>query len=249
MAIERLGLGTEKAAALIEERFPGARVARLDRDTAQGRGIERVLERVRSRAVDVVVGTQMITKGHDFPGVTLVGVLLADQSMGFPDFRAAERTFQLLEQVAGRAGRGERPGRVVIQTFVPGHSAIARAQDHDYARFFEAERAERAELGYPPFTRLGVVRVDGPGGEAVRGAAELAARAVQGVAQALAEGSIRLLGPSEAPLARLRGRTRWQLMVKAADVRALHAALGAALAVDAPGEVRVTVDVDPVSVL
>ena len=248
-AVERLGLGTEKVAAIVAERFPGARVVRLDRDTAQGRGISRVLEQIRSGEADLVVGTQMITKGHDFPGVTLVGVLLADQSMNFPDFRAAERTFQLLAQVAGRAGRGERPGRVIIQTFVPGHTAVVCAEQHDYTRFFAAERAERAGLGYPPFGRLAMVRLDGDDEAAVRGAAEGVATVLQRAAAVLGEGAeIAIRGPAEAPIARLRGRTRWQLLVKSPDVKALRQLLLAVQSAQTR-EVRVTVDVDPVSML
>ncbi|HEX2571738.1 MAG TPA: primosomal protein N' [Polyangia bacterium] len=248
-AVERLGLGTEKVAAIVAERFPGARVVRLDRDTAQGRGIGRVLEQIRSGEADLVVGTQMITKGHDFPGVTLVGVLLADQSMNFPDFRAAERTFQLLAQVAGRAGRGERPGRVVIQTFVPGHAAVVCAEQHDYVRFFTAERDERAGLGYPPFGRLAMVRLDGDDEAAVRSAAEGVAAVLQRAAAVLGEGAeVAIRGPAEAPIARLRGRTRWQLLVRSPDVKALRQLL-LAVQPSQTRDVRVTVDVDPVSML
>src|SRR5204863_2834747 len=125
-----------------------------------GRGAERLLKQVHDGEIDILVGTQMVTKGHDFEKVTLVGVLHPDMGMGLPDFRAAERTFQLLEQVAGRAGRGERPGRVILQTYSPSHPAVARAQDHDYLAFFEAERAARQELGFPPFARLAALRID-----------------------------------------------------------------------------------------
>ncbi|MGN6104520.1 MAG: replication restart helicase PriA, partial [Kofleriaceae bacterium] len=145
-AIERKGLGTEKVAEAVAEAFPAARVARLDRDVASGAKIEAVLARVARREIDILVGTQMVTKGHDFPGVTLVGVLCADTGLNIPDFRASERTFQLLAQVAGRAGRGERPGRVLIQTYRPTAPAVVAAAAHDYAQFFDAELAERAEL-------------------------------------------------------------------------------------------------------
>src|SRR5262249_8109312 len=151
-AIRRFGAGTERVEAALRERFPTARIARLDRDTAGasgGRGLGRVLTQVARREVDILVGTQMVTKGHDFPGLTLVGVLLADGALSLPAFRAAERTFQLLPQVAGRAGRGDRPGRVIVQTYAPEHHAVACARGHDYAGFFAAESAVRAELAYP----------------------------------------------------------------------------------------------------
>jgi primosomal protein N' (replication factor Y) len=225
-------------------------VARLDRDSARGAGLERILDGLRGRTIDLVVGTQMITKGHDFPGVTLVGVVLADHAMGLPDFRASERTFQLLEQVAGRAGRGERPGRVMIQTYNPNHPSVQRAIDHDYRRFFDEERAAREEVGYPPFVRLALVRIDGADGLLVRGAAEeLAARARAVAGQAPPEAGIAFAGPSEAPLARLKGRARWQLLVKAATPRALRAVLRAALPAKLPRGVRVAADVDPVSMM
>jgi len=248
--VERLGLGTERVEAQLRRRFPSARVARLDRDTAHGRGLERILDGVRAREIDLLVGTQMIAKGHDFPGVTLVGVLLADQGMGLPDFRATERSFQLLEQVAGRAGRGERPGRVVIQTFQPRHPAVLRAADHDYARFFDDERAEREAGNYPPLSRAALLRVDGEDPLAVRRAAEAAAAAARAAAaQAPVEARVEVLGPSEAPISRLKGRTRWQLFVKAATPRALRVVLRAALAIEPPGEVRLSADVDPMSTL
>ncbi len=136
-------------------------MGRLDRDTTEGDGLFRILEALQSGALDVVVGTQMITKGHDFPSVTLVGVVLADHGMGLPDFRASERTFQLLAQVAGRAGRGGRAGQVLVQTYRPDHIAIDCARTHDYARFAETELGHRRELGYPPVSRMACIRFDG----------------------------------------------------------------------------------------
>ena len=144
----------------MRERFPDARVGRLDRDTRGGgaAGSTRMLDRMRAGEIDILVGTQMVTKGHDFPGVTLVGVLLPTRRMRLPDFRAAERTFQLLEQVAGRAGRGERPGRVIVQTYQPDHPAVAAVATHDYDGFARGELAAREETGYPPFARMIVLR-------------------------------------------------------------------------------------------
>ncbi len=248
-AIEQFGMGTERLEQRVVERFPHARVARLDRDSAYGRGLERVLDGLRVGEIDLVVGTQMIAKGHDFPRVTLVGVVLADQGMGLPDFRATERTFQLLEQVAGRAGRGERPGRVLIQTYNPEHLGVLCARAHDYLRFFESERAAREELNYPPFCRLGIVRFDGPDGGAVRHAATEVALRLRGLAaRAPIEAAISVVGPAEAPLARLKGRTRWQILVKASQPTPLRTMLLAARTKSLRG-VRILLDVDPVSMM
>jgi primosomal protein N' (replication factor Y) len=246
--LEQLGIGTERAESIIREYLPLARVARLDRDTAgvgSTAGLERLLAKVHRREIDVLVGTQMVTKGHDFAGVTLVGVLLPDQGMNLPDFRAAERTFQLLEQVAGRAGRAERPGRVLIQTYSPEHPAVAALPSHDYDGFVRGELARRQEAGYPPFARLVALRLEGADPAAVE-------RAATAVAQRALEASgnqVRVRGPAEAPIALLRGQTRWQVWLSSLDRTALAAcARQAGLAV-VPAGVRVAIDVDPHSVL
>jgi primosomal protein N' (replication factor Y) len=192
----------------------------------------------------------MVTKGHDFPGVTLVGVVLADGSMHFPDFRSGERTFQLLEQVAGRAGRGERPGRVLIQTFVPGHEAVTCARDHDYARFFAVEREARLDGGYPPFGRLALLRVDGTDeAEVIRVAGQLGEALEAAARGAPEEAGVRVLGPAEAPIGRLRGRTRWQLLVRVDAPQRLHALLSIVARVPLSPSVRASIDVDPMSTL
>ena len=154
------GAGTERIESLLKAAFPEARIARLDRDVAAGLKSEGVLDRMRRREIDILVGTQMVTKGHDLPSVTLVGVLNADAALSIPDFQASERTFQLLVQVAGRAGRGDVPGHVIVQTRNPAHPAIAMAVSHDVAGFVEKELADRRELGYPPFSRIALVRID-----------------------------------------------------------------------------------------
>jgi primosomal protein N' (replication factor Y) len=249
-AVEQLGYGTEQLEAMLAQKFPAARVARLDRDTAAGDGLRRMLDEFRARTIDILVGTQMVTKGHDFPGVTLVGVVLADQGLNLPDFRAMERTFQLLEQVAGRAGRGERPGRVILQTFRPTAEAITCARDHDYERFADVELRSRLEPTYPPHTRMACVRVDGADPLLVRDAATRAAAAAAALAErAPPEARATVLGPAEAPLSRLKGRTRWQLFTQATQPSVVRALARAAAEVGAPSGVRFSVDVDPISML
>ena len=248
ISIERKGLGTERVAAALVEAFPKARVARLDRDVASGAKIEVVLGRVARREVDILIGTQMVTKGHDFPGVTLVGVLCADTGLDLPDFRASERTFQLLAQVAGRAGRGDRIGRVLIQTYRPGAPAVVAASQHDYAQFFAAEYAERKELGYPPHGRLIAVRIEGKDGHQVAGAAAELGRVAQAAAAELG-GIVEVLGPAPAPLERLRGRTRWQILLRSADRHALRKVARSLPLGDPSKDPRATLDVDPVSTL
>jgi primosomal protein N' (replication factor Y) len=248
--IERKGLGTEKVADAVAAAFPAARVARLDRDVATGAKIEAVLARVARREVDVLVGTQMVTKGHDFPGVTLVGVLCADTGLNLPDFRASERTFQLLAQVAGRAGRGDRPGRVMIQTYRPGSPAVVAAAAHDYASFFAAESAARAELGYPPHGRLIAVRVDGADANEVAGAAQrLAQLATAAARRPEIGGQVEVRGPVPAPIERLRNRTRWQVWLRSADRHALRRVARSLVSAELTGAVRVGLDVDPISAM
>jgi primosomal protein N' (replication factor Y) len=250
-AIERKGLGTEKIADSVATEFPAARVARLDRDVATGSKIEAVLARVARREVDILVGTQMVTKGHDFPGVTLVGVLCADTGLDLPDFRASERTFQLLAQVAGRAGRGDRPGHVIVQTYRPEAPAVVAAAAHDYERFFTAESAARAELGYPPHGRLIAVRVDGADPHAVAGAALRLAQVATQIAKTIAaDGAgpvVEIRGPVAAPLERLRGRTRWQVWLRSGDRHALRRVARGMITAEIAGKVRVGLDVDPLS--
>jgi primosomal protein N' (replication factor Y) len=246
--LERLGAGTERVESLVREHLPDARVARLDRDSAGGpggAGLEQVLGRVHRREIDVLVGTQMVTKGHDFEGVTLVGALLPDQGMHMPDFRAAERTFQLLEQVAGRAGRGERPGRVIVQTFTPDHPAMLALPAHDYEGFVRGELGRRKEAAYPPFARLIALRLEGQDGAEVR----RSATAVADRALAVAPPSVRVRGPAEAPIAFLRGQTRWQVWLAGTDRAALAATARSASAVALGAGVRLVIDVDPQSVL
>jgi len=248
--LERAGVGTEQVESVVRERFPDARVARLDRDTAGSdkpqRVLESVLERMRAREIDILIGTQMVTKGHDFPGVTLVGVLRPDHMMDLPDFRATERTFQLLEQVAGRAGRGDRPGRVIIQTRDPEHVAVEAARTHDYQSFVQAELADRQQTGWPPHVRLIVLRIDARDEPRAREAALVAAQAARRVGGA----AVHVRNPAPAPLTMLRGRFRWQVWLSSRDRNVVaDAARAAASEVRATGDLRLVVDVDPQSTL
>ena len=243
--LERIGFGTERIESEIVETFPSARVARLDRDTVRRRGAETaILSRFARREIDVLVGTQMIAKGHDFPAVTLVGVISADVGLGMADFRAAERTFQLLTQVAGRAGRGDIRGEAFIQTFYPDHYSIGFACRQAYEPFYEAEMHFRQSMHYPPVVAMinALVRARRPD-QAMRDAAELA----NGLRAK--EGRFEVLGPAPAPLARLRGEHRAQIFLKGRHRPAMREALQAVLTCHPKLERRVTIDVDPLTVL
>ncbi len=241
--------GTERIEQEVGAYFPSARVGRLDRDTTSSRGAQRrILEAWETGALDILIGTQMVAKGHDVHAVTLVGVLLADVALNLPDFRAAERAFQLLTQVAGRAGRGALAGRVLIQTYRPEHHSLLAATTHDYAAFAPRELALRKELGYPPFSRLVVLRFEGVDAERTeRAALELARHA-----RAL-DGSVAIRGPAPAPLERIRNRYRWQLLLTSRSVQALHRSVRHLLTTwrttRGARATRLVVDVDPVSML
>jgi primosomal protein N' (replication factor Y) len=243
--IELGGTGTERIEDALARAFPNARVGRLDRDVAPGAKSEGVLARMRSGAIDILVGTQMVTKGHDLPRVTLVGVLDADAALSMPDFRAAERTFQLLVQVAGRSGRGDTPGKVMIQTRNPEHPAVRHAARHDVAGFLERELGDRAELGYPPCAKLALVRVDAVEESRARGEADRLVRLVRAAAPA----GTRVLGPAPAPLARLRNRYRFHFLVRARERAAVRAALAPVVHAAVDRQLHVVVDVDPMSML
>lgn len=241
--IKPVGAGTEKVEEAVKELFPEARVARLDRDVAQKKGMmESVLASFRSGDLDILVGTQMIAKGLDFPRVTLVGVIVADTSLNIPDFRASERTFQLLSQVAGRAGRGKIAGNVVIQTFNPMHISVMTAQTHDYIAFYEAVKTERRTAKYPPFVRLANVVLSGESLAEVKQAASEAADALQEV-----EGAV-VLGPTSCPLERLQNKWRHHVLVKLPPETSLGP-VGDALKGLKWKNVAMTVDVDPYSLM
>lgn len=244
--LRQLGAGTQRVEAELEALLPGWPVVRMDADTTRGKGAhERQLAAFEALESGVLLGTQMIAKGLDYPDVTLVGVILADTTLNLPDFRAAERTYQLLEQVSGRAGRADKHGEVIVQTYWPDHAAVRAAAAHEPALFYDEETPARRELGYPPFGRLANLLVWGPDEAAVRGCA-------QQLTQALG-GSVpehwTVLGPSPAPLARLKGVWRWHVLLKAERGADLSATLKEALALKRPSGVSVTVDVDPVDLL
>ena len=239
------GWGTERVEQELRRALPQARPTRMDRDTTTRKGAHlRIVEDFRRAEADVLVGTQMVTKGFHFPGVTLVGVLCADVALNLPDFRAGERAFQLLAQVSGRCGRGDRPGRVIIQTYAPDHYAIAAARSQDYEAFFERELEARREHGYPPFSHLCNVVVSAGSEAAARAWAETLAQrcADRGVQD------VTVMGPAPAPLARLRGRSRWHLLLKAAGAEHIRRVLLSSLeGARPPRGVTVVVDMDPVS--
>jgi primosomal protein N' (replication factor Y) len=244
------GSGTQQLERLVAERFPAARLARMDLDTTGGRWAHhRILDRVGRGEVDILLGTQMIAKGIDFPGVTLVGVVDADLALHLPDFRAAERTFQLVAQVAGRAGRGPAGGRVLVQTRQPDHPALQHAARHDTVTFLDQELAARSAPAYPPCTALARTVASGEDRDTVhRRLAEFA----EWCERAIARSGLRLvvLGPAPCPVERIRGQWRAHLLIKGDDrdlgrwVRTVGPRLGARHDV-----VRLSVDRDPVSLL
>lgn len=241
------GLGTEKLAEEIGIRVPNRKFERMDSDTMAKPGSHaRVLDAFRDGEIDILLGTQMIAKGLDFPNVTLVGVVNADVGLHRPDFRAAERTFQLLAQVAGRAGRGPKGGKVLIQTFTPEHPAIALAATHDFERFAELELAQREPHGYPPFQRLARVIIRSRDAEAAQQFADRLAGAFRVTQDRRGQSGVRLLGPAEAPVFRLNGFSRFHFQLQSPSSAQLHEVLREALAsVRAPHEVDCQVDIDP----
>ncbi|TWI70311.1 replication restart DNA helicase PriA [Desulfobotulus alkaliphilus] len=240
-----LGMGTEKVEAAARYLFPEARILRMDQDTTAKKGqLIRMLRQIRSREVDILVGTQMVAKGHDFPGITLVGILNADLGLSFPDFRASERNFQTLAQVAGRAGRGDLSGRVILQTFNPDHYSIQTACSQDSEAFFREEIGTRRMLGYPPFSRMIQIRISGEKEEKVQEAAAKAADR----AKAASSGRVRILGPAQSPIARMAGQFRHQILLMGTDSLCLNESAEAAVSVKVSG-VRVLMDVDPYAML
>ena len=239
------GAGTQKLEAEITKLFPDSRICRMDSDTTKAKGaLEKILQKLWQREIDILVGTQMITKGHDFPFITLVGVISADTSLNMPDFRAGERTFQQLTQVAGRGGRGAAPGRVIIQTFNPQHYALKHARNHDYKSFYEEEIAFRKDLKYPPFGRIINLRMSATNKETLLEQAKLLGKMAKKLS-AQSGNKVEIMGPTESPLAKIKGRFRFQMLLKSDNAQALHQLARELLQKMEKGTVKVTIDVDP----
>jgi primosomal protein N' (replication factor Y) len=245
------GFGTERLLDALAALLPSARIGRMDSDTSGRRGARTAMIDALARGeLDILVGTQMITKGFDLPGVTLVGVVLADLGLNMPDFRSAERTFQLLTQVAGRAGRGERPGRVLIQTYAPHHYSIRAVRDQDYARFMRRELDLRRELMYPPFARMALIRIEGEDSARV---GSIAGKVASALAHLAKPDMMRVLGPAPAPIERIKQRYRWQVVLKSTGLNEMRAAIASMRSQVTPyadrEKVRIGIDIDPVNML
>jgi primosomal protein N' (replication factor Y) len=245
------GVGTQRVANELTRLFAGIRVLRLDTDATRRRGaLEQALETFRHGEADVLLGTQMVAKGLDFPNVTLVGVVNADLGLALPDFRSPERTFQLLTQVAGRSGRGRRPGHVIFQTNRPQHYALTAAAEQEYESFYRQEMAARTDPPYPPHCRLVNLLFDGRHEDRVVAEAERTASFLEKRIEV--EGApVELMGPAPQPFSRLKGKHRWHITLRGRSHKSLHLLAGAALEKVGDGHesVRVGIDVDPVSLL
>ena len=247
------GIGTQRVEEELHSLFPKSRVLRMDLDTTRRRGAhDRLLRMFGNREADILLGTQMVAKGLDFPHVTLVGVISADTQMLLPDFRSAERTFQLLTQVAGRAGRSVLQGEVIIQTYQGNHYALRHVAAHNYAGFYEEETAQRRDLSYPPYSRLVLLESSGEREERVREAAERLCSLLR-----RRNGFFSILGPAPAVLPRLRKQWRWHAIIKnskemdpsGARLRDVLREVLSALQKSPAAGVRLTVDVDPVGII
>src|SRR3984893_15144479 len=235
---------------MIRELFPALRIARIDRDTTARRSVfEKSLFDFSEGKLDMLVGTQMLAKGHDFPNVTLVGVVSVDAGLQLPDFRAAERTFQLITQVAGRAGRGERTGRVLVQTYHPHHYALRHACAQDYAGFYDEEIRYRQNHSYPPFVALASLLVHGPDLARIR---DTALELRKELDSANSDRACRVLGPAPAPLARLKGEHRIHLLVKSKNRRQLRKLVDTAISgviAQRHNPRTINVEIDPISIM
>jgi len=248
--LKPLGTGTQKIEEEVARLVPGSRISRMDSDSVRGReAYERVLGRVDRGEVDILLGTQMVAKGHDFPAVTLVGVVDADVGLNLPDFRAGEKTFQLITQAAGRAGRGDMAGEVIIQTMNPGHYALRHSRTHDYESFYDEEIRLRTDLGYPPVRRM--VKIEVKSGSE-RSALEAALAARDRIRSLRPGKDTALLGPAPSPIARVRGKFRYQMLLLSPareTLRQLATAARSVVEEQFGRTVQVSVDVDPVNLM
>ncbi len=252
--IKLLGMGTEKIEEAVQSLFPEAAVARMDRDTAAPKGaLLKMLKELRNRTTDILIGTQMVAKGHDFPYITLVGIICADMSFNFPDFRSSERMFQLLLQVSGRAGRGESPGQVILQTYNPEHFIIAAATRQDYASFYEKEIQFREKLKYPPFSRLIQIKLFGKDAEKTREHALKLGELCRGLKKSRGWHPVEILGPIESYLPKIARYYRWQLLLKSTRTTPLRRMARELITTHGKDihhpQVTVAFDVDPVFML
>jgi primosomal protein N' (replication factor Y) len=241
-------MGTEKVESAIQKAFPKARVQRMDSDMMTRKTLYReILGAFRVGKIDILVGTQMIAKGLHFPNVTLVGIIYADMALHLPDFRAGERTFQLLVQVAGRAGRGDVEGEVVVQSFTPFHAAVQYARQHDFIGFYEQEIEFRQELNYPPATRMVCVTVRSRQEDKAKFVAEVLAKEIK---KLTANRKVLMGAATPAPLARVQNQYRYQVVLRSAQILPLVEALSKVMtATKMPDGVTASVDVDPISLL
>jgi len=253
--LDSMGWGTERLESELHELFPTARIARMDRDTTARRGAtHEILRDMHRGKTDILIGTQMIVKGYHLPGVTLVGVVCADQALSMPDYRAAERTFQLLTQVAGRSGRGELPGEVIIQTYNPDHYSVTCAARHDYRTFYDMESRFRRDLKYPPFAKLINIRCEGTNGREVEALAHQIGAYCRKICQTGPDaGTIEVLGPAKAPWEKMKGRYRYQMLLKGPGSQALKTCAASAIQEHAEimkqSGVKVIVDIDPIMLM
>ncbi len=250
--IKLLGMGTEKVESAVSKLFPTARVARLDKDTTTQKGtLVKILKKIKNQKIDIIVGTQMIAKGHDFSNITLVGIICADLSLSMPDFRAGERTFQVLAQVAGRSGRGDSPGQVILQTYAPQHFSIQAAKAQDFKLFYKQEIGFRQKLNYPPFTRMVQLKISGPDRKKTAGQAIQLGELCTYLQTSRSEfkNDIIIMGPLEAPITKIANQYRWQILLKSKQIATLHLFIHRILygksSITPNRQVNIKVDVDP----
>jgi len=251
--LKQRGLGTQQVERLLCERFPAARIARMDFDTTSGKWAHtRILDRVGAGEVDILLGTQMIAKGLDFPNVTLVGVVDADVGINLPDFRASERCFQLLSQVSGRAGRGEKGGRVLIQTRIPTHHAVRYAVSHDYVSFVRDEMEGRVDPPYPPNVRLVNIVFSGVVEDSTAKLAIHAGEWLRELITTRAGDEVTVVGPAPCPIERIKSRWRWHVLLKSdhpAELTRVSRYFMERFDIPNTAQLRVTLDRDPVALL